>query len=80
MKYVYLLRSKARPGKTYVGITEDFRKRLSEHNEGKSIHTSKWRPWEMVVCTAFADDTKAEAFELYLKKGSGHAFARRHFW
>ena len=23
---------------------------------------------------------KADAFESYLKSGSGHAFAKRHFW
>ena len=80
MKYVYLIRSKSNRRKTYVGITEDFHKRLNEHNEGKSLHTSKWPPWEMAVCVAFADDRKAAEFEEYLKKGSGHDFAQRHFW
>jgi hypothetical protein len=28
----------------------------------------------------FADRAKAEAFEPYLKSGSGHAFAKRHLW
>jgi len=28
----------------------------------------------------FAEDQKADAFEKYLKSGSGHAFAKRHFW
>jgi len=32
------------------------------------------------VAVFFADARKAEAFEPYLKQGSGHAFARRHFW
>jgi hypothetical protein len=32
------------------------------------------------VYTAFADETAARAFERYLKVGSGHAFANRHFW
>ena len=80
MKYVYLIRSRSNPRKTYVGITDDFRKRLKEHNDGKSHHTSKWPPWEMVACVAFANDRKAAEFEEYLKVGSGHAFARRHFW
>lgn len=80
LKYVYLLRSTSDLRKTYIGLTEDFRRRLQEHNEGKSRHTSKWRPWKMVVCMAFADDKKAAEFEEYLKVGSGHAFARRHFW
>jgi hypothetical protein len=37
-------------------------------------------PWELVVAVYFADRQKAEAFERYLKHGSGHAFAKRHFW
>ena len=28
----------------------------------------------------FDEDSKAIAFERYLKAGSGHAFANRHFW
>jgi hypothetical protein len=28
----------------------------------------------------FADEQNADAFEKYLKSGSGHAFAKRHFW
>ena len=28
----------------------------------------------------FEDDAKAEAFERYLKSGSGHGFAAKHFW
>ena len=78
--YVYLLRSKSRLGKHYVGLTNDLKKRLREHNAGKSPHTSKWVPWELVVAVYFADCRKAEAFERYLKHGSGHAFANRHFW
>ena len=78
--YVYLLRSKTHPDRRYVGITGDLAKRLAEHNAGKSRHTNKFAPWELVVAIYFTDRTKAEAFELYLKHGSGHAFANRHFW
>ena len=46
---------------------------------GKSPHASKSRPWRIAVAVRFADDLKADAFERYLKSGSGHAFARRHF-
>ena len=76
----YLLQSISHPKQRYVGITENLKNRLSEHNAGASPHTSKWRPWRLVVAICFADKDKAAAFETYLKKGSGHAFARRHFW
>lgn len=34
----------------------------------------------MVSAVWFKEMKKAEAFETYLKHGSGHAFAKRHFW
>ena len=40
MFYVYLLQSLADPGRRYVGFSEDLRKRLRDHNHGKSTHTS----------------------------------------
>jgi putative endonuclease len=80
MKYVYLLESTSRPGKRYVGITEDPNRRLREHNAGKSPHTSNYTPWQFVVVVRFRENAKAEAFEKYLNSGSGHAFAKRHFW
>ena len=80
MKYVYLLRSLSHPDQRYVGLTVDFQSRLAEHNRGKSPYTSKYAPWRPVVVVRFDNDEKAEAFEKYLKHGSGHAFAKRHFW
>ena len=49
------------------------------HNEGKSIHTNKFKPWKKVVEIGFDDPAKATAFEKYLKSGSGRAFAKKHF-
>ena len=79
MIYVYLLES-ASSGQRYVGTTNDLKRRLADHNAGKSPHTSKFIPWRLVTYVAFDDRVKAEAFEHYLKSGSGHAFARRHLW
>ncbi len=81
MYYVYLLESLDDPSKRYVGFTEKgVPARLEEHNSGKSIHTNKHKPWKCVVYVAFEDKVKAETFETYLKHGSGHAFAKKHFW
>ena len=78
--YVYLLRSISHPGQRYVGLTRDLKQRIKDHNTGKSPHTSKFLPWQIVVAVYFSDQRRAEAFERYLKQGSGHAFATRHFW
>ncbi len=80
MRHVYLLQSEAFAGQRYVGITSDLRKRIVEHNGGRSPHTSKYAPWRLVTYVAFSDEQKAETFERYLKSGSGHAFARRRLW
>ena len=68
------------PYQENVGITTDLKRRLYEHNAGKSYHTSKFRPWRLVTYVAFSDRAKAESFERYLKSGSGHAFANKRLW
>jgi len=78
MYYTYILQSKVRPDQTYIGLTGDLRKRLGEHNAGKSIHTNKFKPWDLVVYVALPEKHLAEKLERYLKSGSGHAFAKRH--
>jgi putative endonuclease len=60
--------------------TSDLRKRLAEHNSGRSPHTAKYVPWRLVTYVAFSDEQKAETFERYLKSGSGHAFASKRLW
>jgi putative endonuclease len=77
MHYVYLLESVSALGQRYIGVTSDLKRRLADHNAGKSPHTSKYAPWKLVTYVAFTDRQKAEAFEHYLKSGSGHAFAKK---
>ena len=79
MHYVYILRSQAHPNETYVGSTGDLKKRFAEHNAGKAIHTSKFKPWELAAYVALREKHVAEQFERYLKSGSGRAFTKRHF-
>jgi predicted GIY-YIG superfamily endonuclease len=78
--YVYLLESESTAGQRYVGVTADLKRRLGEHNAGKSSHTSKFKPWQLVTYIAFSNQAQAEAFETYLKSGSGHAFANKRLW
>jgi predicted GIY-YIG superfamily endonuclease len=80
MRYVYLLQSEAVVSQRYVGLTSDLKHRLAEHNAGRSPHTSKYAPWKLVTYIAFSGEGKAEAFERYLKSGSGHAFAKKRLW
>ena len=77
MYYVYLIESISAQGERYLGMTADLKERLQEHNAGKSFHTSKYKPWRLTTYIATSDRAKAEAFERYLKSGSGHAVARK---
>lgn len=79
MFYVYLLRSIQYPSKTYTGYTIDLKERFSDHNQGKSVHTAKYRPWQLEAYFAFREESKAIDFEKYLKSGSGRVFAKKHF-
>ena len=81
MYHVYLLRSIINPQMTYVGFTtKDVRVRLKEHNRKLTMTTAPHIPWKIEVVVTFSDRKKAEEFEIYLKAGSGYAFAKRHFW
>jgi putative endonuclease len=80
MHYVYLIQSSSKPSERYVGLCTDLKKRLRQHNAGESPHRSKFVPWQLVTYVAFSNPTKAQAFELYLKQGSGHAFANKRLW
>ena len=76
VKYVYLLQSLAFPNQRYIGLTGDMNARLETHNAGGSLHTSKYKPWKIVMYLCFHDDQRAVEFEQYLKSGSGHAFSQ----
>ena len=77
--YAYILRSIPHPEQRYIGSTADLKSRLAKHNAGEVPHTSKFKPWKVEAYFAFETKEKAAAFEAYLKTGSGHAFAKRHF-
>lgn len=79
MHYVYLIQSIKFPDQTYTGQTQDLKKRLASHNYGSSPHTSKYKPWQIVVYLGFKEKHKAVEFEKYLKSGSGREFTYRRF-
>ena len=58
MFYVYILESLI-DGDFYKGMTEDYLKRLEEHNNGDSKFTRLKKPWKLIFVQAF--ETKKEA-------------------
>lgn len=77
MWYVYIIGSTISPEKEYTGATADLKRRIADHNAGKSFHTAKYAPWILLWYGAFPDKITALAFEKYLKSHSGRAFAKK---
>lgn len=77
MYYVYILQSN-KDSSHYVGSTSELKSRVEKHNRGEVKYSSSKRPWKLVWYSGFPNKKKAIEFELYLKHGSGHAFARKH--
>jgi predicted GIY-YIG superfamily endonuclease len=74
MYYCYILLS----SKFYIfyfGSTKDLKLRFKLHNTGKVKSTKAHIPWELVWYAGFETKKETEDFELYLKSGSGKAFA-----
>ena len=78
MYYVYILKSK-KDAKLYKGFTNDLRRRIREHNSGKSTFTSKSGPWELLYYEAFKDKVDAKREEQFLKSGKGRERTKHLF-
>ena len=77
--YLYILKPE-KGRRHYIGDTQNMKERLQKHNSGGvPPPTAKHRPWRIENAFAFRSSEKANAFEAYLKSGSGREFARRHF-
>lgn len=64
--YVYLLKSK-KDEKLYTGSTNDLRRRLQEHNEGKVFATKSRRSFELIYYEAYKSERDARKREANLK-------------
>jgi predicted GIY-YIG superfamily endonuclease len=76
MYYVYILQS-LKDNSYYVGSTHDLKPRIVKHNNGEVTYSAKKRPWNLSWYCAFQTKKQAVNFEMYLKQGSGFAFARK---
>jgi len=70
MYYVYVLKSTAHL-KSYVGITDDISRRLSQHNSGKHPYTKRYLPWTIIHTEEYPNRIEARRREVYLKSASG---------
>jgi predicted GIY-YIG superfamily endonuclease len=74
-----MLKSLINDQRYYVGMTNNLKRRLKEHNNGDSTYSNKYKPWKLITYLGFNSKIKALHFETYLKSHSGRAFAKKHF-
>lgn len=67
MFFVYIIQS-LKTKKFYIGSTEDLEKRFVFHNEGKSVYTSKYLPYELVYSEEYQTKQEALKREKEIKK------------
>ena len=68
MFYVYMLKSKSVKPITYVGYTNNLKKRIILHNSGKGAKFTKGRKWVLIYKEKFKSKNKAISREYYIKK------------
>ena len=78
MNIVYILQNTKNPNRHYIGVCSDLENRIAEHNAGECKTTTNAGTWRLETAIYFSDQQKANAFERYLKSGSGRAFSKRH--
>ncbi|MFA4872167.1 MAG: GIY-YIG nuclease family protein [Patescibacteria group bacterium] len=66
MFYVYVL--KLNNGQTYIGYTEDLKRRFIEHQTGQSKYTKTHRPLSLIYYEAYLSKKDAAKREKVLKQ------------
>ena len=66
--YVYMLKSKSVKTITYVGYTNNLKKRIKLHNSGKGAKFTRGRKWKLIYKENFNTKKQAISREYYIKK------------
>ena len=53
---------------TYVGYTNNLKRRLNLHNTGKGAKFTRGRRWKIIYSEKYATKNKAKSREYYIKK------------
>ena len=67
--YVYMLKNISNnKKKTYVGYTNNLKKRLTKHNSNKGAKSTKGYKWQFIFKKKFSSKSAAMSYEYKLKK------------
>jgi putative endonuclease len=65
--YVYMLKSKSMRAVTYVGYTNNLKKRITLHNAGKGAKFTRGRKWVLIYKEKYKSKGAAISREYYIK-------------
>ena len=66
--YVYMLISTGFKPVSYVGYTNNLKKRIKLHNSGKGAKFTRGRKWKLIYKEKFKSKSKAISREYYIKR------------
>ena len=66
--YVYMLKSLGKKSVTYVGYTNDIKKRIMLHNTNQGAKFTKGRKWQLIYKEKLNSKSEAISREYYIKK------------
>ena len=66
--FVYMLKSLSKFPITYVGYTNNLKKRLFKHNNNTGAKSTKGHKWKLIYKKKFVSKTLAMSYEYFLKK------------
>ena len=67
--FVYVISSdRNSKSTTYVGYTNNLKKRLNLHNKGKGAKFTRGRRWKIIYTEKYATKSEAISREYYIKK------------
>ena len=73
--YVYMLKSlDDEKAKTYVGYTNDIKKRLQKHNTNKGAKSTRGKKWTIIYKRYFKTKSEAMSYEYRLKNDKKKRF------
>ena len=65
--FVYMLKSLCKESVTYVGYTNDLKKRVNLHNSNKGAKFTKGRKWKLIYKEKHSSKKEAISREYYIK-------------
>ena len=65
--FVYMLKSISNKPVTYVGYTNNLKKRIKLHNAGKGAKFTRGRTWKLIYKEILKSKSKAISREYYIK-------------